>query len=81
MFDHFVGLVFKGLNDLAVLYFPQLRQFQVKVIPILFAYRENFLEKCNKTSSKIYKQLVQQKMQEKVHNIDVFFLLDIIGFK
>ena len=53
----------------------------MKVIPILFAYRENFLEKCNKTSSKIYKQLVQQKMQEKVHNIDAFFLFDIIGFK
>ena len=76
MFDHFVGLVFKGLKDLAVLYFPQLRQFQVKVIPILVAYRENFLEKCNKTSSKIYQQLVQQKMQKKVPNIvDVFFYL------
>ena len=28
-----------------------------------------FMEKCKKTSSKIYKQLVQQKVQQKVRNI------------
>ena len=42
----------------------------------LFQFRENFLVKCNKTSSKIYKHIVQQKVQQKYHNIhqDVFFI-------
>ena len=50
----------------------------MKIIPILFAYRKNFPEKCNKTLSKLYKHLVKQKMQQKVHNIyDVFFIRHI----
>ena len=39
----------------------------------------NFLEKCNKTLSKIYKHLVQQKLPQKVHNtLDVFFIRHLV---
>ena len=33
-----------------------------------YTWRQNFMEKCNKISSKMYKHLVQQKVQQKVRN-------------
>ena len=57
-----------------VLYFFRSRQSQLKIIPLLFACRENFLKKCTKTPCKICKHLMQQKVQQKVHNNhDVFW--------
>ena len=44
----------------------------------LFPCRENLLVKCSKTSNKIYKHLVQQKVQQKFHNVhDVSFIKHI----
>ena len=44
------------------------------IISILLACRENFPEKCSKVSSKMFKHLVQQKVQQKVHFTKVLYL-------
>ena len=73
------ALVALFLYDLVVLYFPKQRKFLIKIIPILFGCKENFLEKCNKTLSKIHKQLVQQKLPQKVYNtLNVFFIKHLV---
>ena len=38
------------------------------------------MEKCNKTSSKISKHLVQQKVQQNLYNIHDVFFIRIFGF-
>ena len=42
--------------------FSKAERFHVKIIQVLFACKENFLEKYNKTSSKIYKSLAQEEV-------------------
>ena len=59
----------------------RLRPF-VHLRAILLACKTDAMEKPKKTSFKIYKHLVQQYVQQVVHNLrDVFFLIDLFRFK
>ena len=72
---HLLHFFYKLENDLAVLYFPNHRRFPEKIILILFTWEENFLEKCSKSSSKIYKHLVEQKCNKKLAIVIMYFFI------